>query len=63
MNKGYVLKANAYGGVVYYMNIICVTSQKECAEVFPTKKDAEARKQHFGLMFHYEEPVIEIEEV
>lgn len=63
MSKGYVLKANTKEGPVYFMNIICITEQKECAEVFPNREEAEDKMGHFKAMFHYEEPVITIEEV
>ena len=64
MSKGYVIKADTKGmGTVYYMNVICITEQKECAEVFPTREDAEARVHHFRCLFHYEDAHIEIEEV
>lgn len=63
MSKGYVLKANTKEGPIYYMNVICITEQKECAEVFPNREEAEDKMGHFKAMFHYEEPTIEIEEV
>ena len=63
MSKGYVLKANTKEGPVYFMNIICITEQKECAEVFPNREEAEDKMGHFKAMFHYEEPKITIEEV
>ena len=63
MSKGYVLKANTKEGPIYYMNVICITEQKECAEVFPNIEEAEDKMGHFKCMFHYEEPTIEIEEV
>ncbi len=63
MSKGYVLKANTKEGPTYYMNVIMVTGNKECAEVFPNREDAEDKMGHFKRMFFYEEPVIEIEEV
>ena len=63
MNKGYVLKADTQEGVVYYMNVIMITEQKECAEVFPNKEEAKGRSEYFKAMFHYDEPKITIEEV
>ena len=63
MNKGYILKADTKNGIVYYMNVICLTEQKECAEVFPNYEEAEDNMGHFKAMFHYEEPKITIEEV
>lgn len=62
MSKGYVLKANTKEGPVYYMNAIMITEQKECAEVFPNREEAEDKMGHFKRMFFYEEPTIEIEE-
>lgn len=64
MNKGYILKAESKRmGTVYYMNVICLTEQKECAEVFSNREEAEDNMRHFKAMFHYEEPKITIEEV
>ena len=63
MSKGYVLKANTKKEPVYYMNVIMVTEQKECAEVFSSREEAESKAEHFKRMFFYEEPTIEIEEV
>lgn len=63
MSKGYVLKANTNEGPAYYMNVICMTEEKECAEVFPTKEAAEAKAEYFKNFFHYESPKIEVEEV
>lgn len=65
MSKGYVLKANSKGmGTIYYMNVIMVTEDKECAEVFPNREEAEDNIHRFRCLFHYEENVpIEIEEV
>lgn len=63
MSKGYILKANTKEGPTYYMNVIMVTDNKECAEVFPNREEAEDKMGHFKRMFFYEEPVIEIEEV
>ena len=63
MSKGYVLKANTEEGPTYYMNVIMITDDKECAEVFPNREEAEDKMGHFKRMFFYEEPVIEIEEV
>lgn len=60
---GYVLKAETEKETVYYMNIICVTSQIDCAEVFKTKEDAEKEISYFEKMFHYENPKIEVIEV
>lgn len=62
MSKGYVLKANTKEGPVYYMNAIMITEQKECAEVFPNREEAEDKMGYFKRMFFYEEPTIEIEE-
>jgi hypothetical protein len=45
------------------MNVIMITDDKECAEVFPNREEAEDKMGHFKRMFFYEEPVIEIEEV
>ena len=59
----YVLRADTKSGPTYYMNMICITDQKECAEVFPNKEEAEDKMGHFKAMFHYEEPTIVIEEV
>lgn len=64
MNKQYILKAESKSmGTVYYMNVICITEEKECAEVFPNREEAEDNMGHFKAMFHYEEPKITIEEV
>lgn len=64
MSKGYVLKAESKSmGTVYFMNVICISEDKECAEVFPNREEAEDKMGHFKAMFHYEEPVITIEEV
>ena len=63
MSKGYLLKAYTKEAPVYYMNIMCITEQKECAEVFPTEEDAKAKIEYFRCMFHYEEPTIEIERI
>lgn len=63
MNKGYVLKANTKHGTTYYMNVMMITDDKECAEVFPNREEAEDKMGHFKRMFFYEEPTIEIEEV
>lgn len=63
MNKGYVLKALTKEGPTYYMDIIMITDDIECAEVFPTKEEAESKVEHFKRMFFYEEPTIEIEEI
>jgi hypothetical protein len=64
MSKGYILRADTKGmGTVYYMNVIMITEDKECAEVFPNREEAEDKMGHFKRMFFYEEPVIEIEEV
>ena len=54
--KKYVLKANYKGEILYYMNVICVTEQIECAEEFETISDAEKNIEHFKKMFFYEEP-------
>ena len=62
--NGYILKTNSKSeGVCYYMNIICITGDKECAEVFPTREAAEATAGYFKQMFHYEDVTVEIEEV
>lgn len=64
MNKGYILKAEGkHIGTVYYMNAICLTEQKECAEVFPNYEEAEDNVSHFKNMFHYDQPKITIEAV
>jgi hypothetical protein len=63
MSKGDVLRANTKEGPVYFMNIICITEQKECAEVFPNREEAEDKMGYFKRMFHYEEPTVEVEEV
>ena len=57
---GYVLKAETEKETLYYMNIICVTGQIDCAEVFPTKEQAEKEASYFAKMFHYETPKIEV---
>lgn len=62
MSNGFVIKALTKEGPMYYMNIICMTEQKECAEVFSTKEDAEAKVEYFKNFFHYEEPEVIIEE-
>lgn len=59
----YVLKADTTEGVVYYMNFIMTTSQKESAQVFKTKKEAEDNKDRFKYLFYYEEPKITIEQL
>jgi hypothetical protein len=63
MNKGYILKAESTAmGTVYYMNVICMTEQKEYAEVFPNREEAENNMGHFKAMFHDKEPKFTIEE-
>lgn len=59
----YILKAETSKETVYYMNIICITEQIDCAEHFPTYEDAEDKKGYFSCMFHYEQPKITIEKV
>ena len=59
----YVLKADTTEGVVYYMNFIMTTSQKESAQTFKTKKEAEDNKDRFKYLFYYEEPKITIEQL
>jgi len=59
----YVLKANTKEGVVFYMNIICITEQIECAETFETEEDAKKEMQHFKNLFHYEDIEPEIMEL
>lgn len=62
----YVLAADTKSeGTCYYMNIIMMTGDLECAEMFNTKEEAEAKKEYFKNFFHYEtvEPkVIEVQE-
>ena len=59
----YVLKAQTKKETVYYMNVICITEQIDCAEKFPTYEDAEDKKGYFANMFHYETPIITIEKI
>lgn len=59
----YVLKAQTSKETLYYMNVICVTGQIDCAELFPTYEDAEDQKGYFSRMFHYEQPKITIEQI
>lgn len=60
----YVLKAKSKSeGDVYYMNIIMITEDLDCAEHFKTKEEAEAKKNYFACMFHYEQPEITVEEI
>lgn len=51
------------GEKLYYMNVIMVTEDNECAEVFPTRASAEKAAQHFKQMFHYETITPQFEEV
>ena len=49
----FVLKAKTKDGdVVYYMNIICITEDIECAEQYDTVEQAQQDVQHFKDMFH-----------
>ena len=60
----FVLKAKTKdGGVVYYMNIICITEDVECAEQYDTVEQAQQDVQHFKDMFRYEEIQPEVVEV
>ena len=64
MGKGYILSADTKGmGTVYYMNVIMITEDKECAEVFNTREEAEENIHRFKCLFYYEDAHIEIEEV
>lgn len=47
----YILKANSNQGIIYYMNAIMVTGQKEYALVYDNRADAEKDLEHFKLMF------------
>ena len=59
----YVLKAEYKGETLYYMNVIMVTEQIDCAETYETKEQAEKDLQHFRNLFFYGEPKIEIVEL
>lgn len=58
----YVLKTNSKSeGTLYYMNIICVTGQPECAMFYRSIEDANRDVQHFkNLLQHTEHDNIRI---
>lgn len=49
----YMLKANSNEGVIYYMNVIMVTGQKEYAKTYDNRAEAEKDLEHFKLMFSH----------
>lgn len=49
----YVLRANSNEGVIYYMNVIMVTGQKEYAKVYDNRAEAEKDLEHFKMMFSH----------
>lgn len=59
----YVLKAQTEKETLYYMNIICITEQVDCAEQFATLEEAEKHKDYFAFMFHHTTPVITVEKI
>lgn len=60
----FVLKAKTKDGdVVYYVNIICITENIECAKQYDTVEQAQQDVQHFKNMFRYEEIQPEVVEV
>lgn len=48
--KQYVLKADSKEGLVYYMNVIMFTGQKEYAKVYSDLAEAEKDMEHFKVM-------------
>ena len=48
--KKYILKANSKEGLIYYMNVIMFTGQKEYAQVYSDLAEAEKDMEHFKLM-------------
>lgn len=56
----YVLKANFKGETLYYMNIICVTGQVECAESYSTKEEAMKDIPRFEILVRGFESTIKV---
>lgn len=59
--KKYILKANSNEGVIYYMNVIMVTAQKEYAMVYDNLADAEKDLEHFKMMFTHSDNLRDFE--
>lgn len=51
--KQYMLRANSDEGIIYYMNVIMVTSQKEYAKVYEDLDEAKKDLEHFKMMFSH----------
>lgn len=58
----YLLKANTKSeGILYFMNVICVTGQPECAMYYRTEEDAKKDIQLFeNLLQNTEHDGIEV---
>lgn len=48
--KQYVLKANSNEGIIYYMNVMMFTGQKEYAQEYSNLADAEKDMEYFKVL-------------
>lgn len=59
--KKWILKADSNEGIIYYMNCIMVTSQKEHALVFNDYSEALKELEHFKMMFTHSDNLHDFE--
>lgn len=59
--KKYILRANSNEGIIYYMNVIMVTGQKEHAKVYDDLDEAKKDLEHFKLMFTHSDSLSDFE--
>lgn len=59
--KKYILRANSNEGIIYYMNVIMVTGQKEHAKVYDDLDETKKDLEHFKLMFTHSDSLRDFE--